>query len=141
MSRAPRGSGSDAAHKNPQIASDLLVEPVQNKLLGESRILGKKLAVLSLFSVARCRFPSRSSEEMVYGGDGATPELKKMGVGRLHVLRPTKFYRKNCSGFKGRLGFPGTDDLVQRPVSRRRLWDRWDHSAAESAEACPARHL
>ena len=48
---------------------------------------------------------------------------KKMGFGRLHVLRSTKFYRQIWSEFQVRLGFSGTDDLVQRPVARRRLED------------------
>lgn len=83
----------------------------------------------------------------VFGGDGLRrvvrpPSTKKWGVGRFHVLRSTKFYRQICSGFQGRLGFPGTDNLVQRPVARRRLWRILrEHGAAESAEACPARHL
>ena len=51
------------------------------------------------------------------------PSKKKEGVRRLHVLRSTKFYRQICSEVQSRLGFPGTDDLEQRPVARRRLGD------------------
>jgi hypothetical protein len=51
------------------------------------------------------------------------PSKKKRGVGRLHVLRPTKFYRQICPEFQGRLGFSGTGDLCERSMARRRLGD------------------
>jgi hypothetical protein len=65
---------------------------------------------------------------VVFGGGGLRrvvrpPSKKKMWIGRLHVLRRLKFCRQKGSGFQGRLGFPGTDDLVHRPVARRRLGD------------------
>ena len=111
------------------------------KVLAEHKSTREILADLSLFSVADVGFRrglrGRWSEEGC-----STPEYKKMGGRALPRLAINEVLPTNLLGFQGRLGFPGTDNLVQRPVARRRLWRILrEHGAAESAEACPARHL
>ena len=84
---------------------------------------------------------------MVFGGGGLRRVVrpsskKKRGIGRLHVLRSTEFCRQICSGFQGRLGFPRSDDFVQRPMARRRLGEPLGtYYRSRKPGPCPARRF